>query len=144
MLHGSIGLHVLLLFKPDVCSVPSGAKLLIDQSLQQATKRHSCKRHALNIQPNHLHLLLECSSEEQAVEVITSVLACTRDALQIYDTGIEVDPAIHVTLLPPWHLEILASFVRDQELYHRNHSVQDEIQNIFLPNKTSNTEAIAN
>ena len=46
----------------------------------------------------------------------------------------EWDDAVHVTLLPPWHLEIMASFVRDQERYHETRSLEDELDEVFRPN----------
>ena len=47
------------------------------------------------------------------------------------------DDGVHVTLLPPWHLEIMASFVRDQDRYHQTRTLEDELDEVFRPNGIS-------
>lgn len=121
----TIGLHLILLA---AAGDFEGDMLNLDDDLKAAGEKHNVQVKELAIREDHIHLLCNCDDESAAAEFIAgSMEACEK-------RGLECSDRVHVTLLPPWHLEILASFLRDQDRYHETRTVEQEIDEIFRPN----------
>jgi REP element-mobilizing transposase RayT len=93
--------------------------------------------HASNVQPDHMHILLSIEGAQGLHELIDALVANLQQvvaASHASTAGFTWDAGIHVTLLPPWHIEIMASFVRDQDLYHTNRTLEEELDQVFRPN----------
>lgn len=85
---------------------------------------------------DHMHVLLNATGDEGITTLITSVMDETRNAIRQHGgpyRGFEWEESVHVTLLPPWHLPLLASFVRDQQRYHEDHTLEEELNEVFRP-----------
>ncbi|HCN04371.1 MAG TPA: hypothetical protein DIS79_02030 [Bacteroidetes bacterium] len=99
-----------------------------------------CTCSAVHVRPDHVHVLIAAAAEESVGSFIPRFLDVTSQFIRSEqekrgDTnGFFWDDGVHVTLLPPWHLEILASFVRDQDRFHERKSLQEEIDEVFMPN----------
>lgn len=133
MIPQTIGIHLLLLPSPDHL-IPTGAHALLEQAIHKECKKQRQTLYALHIHRDHVHVLVEDSTDNDAGVAITAILRASRKALQVYDSSLDFDDNVHVTLLPPWHLEIMSSFVRDQEAFHRRFTIAEEIEKVFLPN----------
>lgn len=142
MMPETLGVHLLLLPRSDFMRIPSGARMLIDQAIRSTCKKHSHTLYASHVTDDHLHVLVEDSVDRDAVEIIYNVLDAARGALKAYDSSLDFDDNVHLTILPPWHLEILASFVRDQKKFHERFTVQEELEKVFLPNAVSNEDMV--
>jgi hypothetical protein len=84
-----------------------------------------------------VHFLARATAGRDVSEFVAVLL--DRMSGAVTDSGMadhrfQWDEAVHVTLLPPWHVEILASFVRDQDRYHATRSLEDELNEVFRPN----------
>lgn len=90
-----------------------------------------------------MHVLF-VSGDEQAVNTFLPAFADKSAALigaEHKSRTFEWHERLHVTLLPPWHVEILASFVRDQDNFHKTRTLQQELDEIFLPNASAFVES---
>jgi hypothetical protein len=84
-----------------------------------------------------MHILLSIEGAQGLHELIDALVANLQQvvaASHASTAGFTWDAGIHVTLLPPWHIEIMASFVRDQDLYHTNRTLEEELDQVFRPN----------
>lgn len=139
MLHPitSVGIHVILMPISNVFALPLDRHDQLARIAEETASMSGCTFKSLHVSEDHMHVLF-VSKDEQSVNTFLPAFAertreyiCRSDAkLQTF----EWNERIHVTLLPSWHVEILASFVRDQKNYHRTRSLQDELDEIFLPN----------
>ncbi len=92
---------------------------------------------AFHLREDHAHVLVTASAEDNIPAFINTLLERLRDEIMTLGgpfRGFSWDDAVHVTLLPPWHVEILASFVRDQDHYHESRSLEQELDEVFRPN----------
>ena len=93
--------------------------------------------HATSVQSDHVHILLSVVGAKGLHELIDALVANLQHVVAKSDASMAAfkwDSGIHVTLLPPWHIEIMASFVRDQDRYHMNRTLEDELDQVFRPN----------
>lgn len=99
-----------------------------------------CTCAAVHVRPDHVHVLISADMEESVGTFIPKFLDVTSQYIRSeqekrgQEDEFSWDDGVHVTLLPPWHLEILASFVRDQDRFHERKSLQEEIDEVFMPN----------
>lgn len=103
-----------------------------------------CTFKTLHVCADHMHVLF-VSKDEQSVNTFLPAFAeRARQFISNADSELvsfEWHERLHVTLLPPWHVEILASFVRDQDNFHRTRTLQEELDEVFLPNATALVDA---
>jgi REP element-mobilizing transposase RayT len=131
-----IGIHFMLMPSTSGGTFPSNLQPPLELLAKEICQQCSCAFRALCVLDDHLHIML-ASSDEDVVQSFFStfmdrgleVIRGTDDALQNFDW----DDKVHVTLVPPWHVDIMTSFVRDQKHYHRTHSFAQEIDEIFMP-----------
>lgn len=137
----TIGIHLILLPTASTMRIPRMARTEIQNILAAAAGSNSCrlKEHALR--EDHVHVLLSADDEGAVAEFIARSMEDITNVVRTYHPTFELSDRVHVTLLPPWHLEILASFLRDQDRYHEFRSVQEEIDEIFRPNAVDAMEA---
>lgn len=122
----SVGLH--LIFLPLGGGDFEKTPLNLDDEFRTIAESNDATLKETAFRNDHIHILVECSDEGSAAEFISkSMEACEKQGLTCSDR-------VHVTLLPPWHLEILGSYLRDQDRYHANHTLEEEIEAIFRPN----------
>jgi REP element-mobilizing transposase RayT len=132
-----IGLHFVL--TPHTSSTELPLQLAGDftEILQRVGKRWSCYLREVSVLPDHLHVLI-ATEEDDLVErylhdMLDALRNCVRNACEEL-ANFEWSDAVHVTMLPPWHIDILSSFIRDQSHYHKTHTLQQELNEVFLPN----------
>ncbi|MBC8124759.1 MAG: hypothetical protein H7X70_03415 [Candidatus Kapabacteria bacterium] len=92
---------------------------------------------AFHVCADHAHVLVTASAEDDIPAFINTLLERLREGIIVLGgpfRSFSWDEAVHVTLLPPWHVEILASFVRDQDHYHETYTLEQELDNVFRPN----------
>lgn len=136
MLHESFGLHLILL-PALACRIPAHMQSALSTTTTTVCAEFSCRCVAVHAREDHLHVLVSATTERDMTSFVHALL----DALSrtVMECGgpfrrFAWDPAVHVTLLPPWHVEILASFVRDQDRYHEHRSLEQELDEVFRPN----------
>jgi REP element-mobilizing transposase RayT len=134
----SLGLHLILIPRKG-SFLPTSAHDALARTVEHTTERHRLRCSAVHVREDHLHILLGLTDEADIADVIGSILADLRREMRSQGADMrmrtfEWDDAVHVTLLPPWHLEIMASFVRDQERYHETRTLEDELDEVFRPN----------
>lgn len=142
MLHDSFGLHLILL-PAAACRIPAHLQSALTDTTTMICGEYACRNVALHAREDHMHILISARSERD----ITSFVHALLDALRttVTECGgpfrrFAWDEAVHVTLLPPWHVEILASFVRDQDRYHEQRSLEQELDEVFRPNALEREE----
>lgn len=131
MLPFPVGVH--LLFKAEHALIPSALMTDLRSSVQRSASLCSCHLRECAILPDHMHVLLEVRDEDEAAPVIHAIHDGTTAVLQDSATLFAWDDQVHVTLMPPWHVELFASFLRDQERYHTERTVQEELDQILCP-----------
>lgn len=139
----SLGVHLLLVPKDNTKHISQLSHNDINNSVEESAESHRCSVHGVSVQKDHIHVLVHVADEKAAAAFVASMLLSVTEAVSNRDPLFELSESLHVTLLPPWHLEILSSFLRDQERYHATHSVQDEINEIFRPDGVSQQMADA-
>lgn len=123
-----IGLHIVVL-----CALDSNF-LVFEEQLDAMFKSEMADLNidliATAVLDDHAHILVTCDSEVNASDAIERIM----DGIEAI-TGVAPQEDIHVTLLPPWHVQILAAFVREQRNYHgKGISLEEELDTIFRPN----------
>lgn len=140
----TFGLHLIILPKPSGRIPTSVAgELSIAAEHTAMMFRFGCK--ASHFQEDHAHLLVTATAQDDIAAFISALLDELRSVIVACGgpfRGFAWDEAVHVTLLPPWHVEILASFVRDQERYHERRSLEQELDEVFRPNALEPPEEI--
>lgn len=142
MLHSitSVGIHVILMPSSDVFALPLDSQLQLARIAEETAAMSGCTFKTLHVSTDHMHILF-VSMDEQSVNTFLPAFAeRAREYICLSDAKLrtfEWNERLHVTLLPPWHVEILASFVRDQDNFHRTRTLQEELEEVFLPNATA-------
>lgn len=135
----SLGLHLILIPREGSFLPPTVHEALA-RTIEHTTERHRLRCSAVHVREDHLHVLLGVTDEADIADFIGSMIADLRREMRRQGAEMstfEWDDAVHVTLLPPWHLEIMASFVRDQDRYHQTRTLEDELDEVFRPNGIS-------
>lgn len=142
----NIGIHVMISPAVSEHTIPSVLQPLFEQSILEVCATHSCSLKAMFIRPDHVHILLHSLQEEEAESCIFQMLQALQELVHQYtsQTKFKWNEQVHLTLLPPWHLEILASFVRDQDRYHSTKSFTDELYEVFMPPSQEDSSLMAN
>ncbi len=132
----SLGIH--FIFKPGAeHRIPLAAAKSINSIAEQSSAMFSLALKALNVREDHMHMLVGAAPEIDTaafIEMVQREISSVVKALGGPFRSFDWDPSVHITLLPPWHLDILAAFVRDQDTYHATHTLEQELQEIFQPN----------
>lgn len=128
-----IAVHLLMQPKDLTSTIPLACHPAISNTIHDLARSSSCTLHELSIQKDHLHVLLTISDEQRGAFFISSSVFSLTEILTEHGVPQGMSDQIHVTLLPPWHVDILASFLRDQDRYHKTHSVDEEIRQVFQP-----------
>lgn len=130
----TIGIHLILLPTAPSMRIPRMARTEIQSVLTAAASAHACRLKEQALREDHVHVLLSADDEGAVAEFIARCMEDITNVVRTYHPSFDLSDRVHVTLLPPWHLEILASFLRDQDRYHEFRTVQEEIDEIFRPN----------
>jgi hypothetical protein len=96
--------------------------------------------HATAVQHDHVHILVSVATVKNLHELIDALVSNLQQAVITSDAAMKRftwENGVHVTLLPPWHIEIMASFVRDQDRYHGSRTLEQELEQVFRPNAVS-------
>ena len=133
------GMHLIL--------IPSGEYRLSKDLLDSLTKvaEHTLKGrnatlHATAVQQDHVHILISVATVKNLHELIDALVSNLQQTVITSDAAMKRftwENGVHVTLLPPWHIEIMASFVRDQDRYHTTRTLEQELEQVFRPNGVS-------
>lgn len=133
----AVGIHVILIPSSDTFELPRHRQVHLSQIAEETAIMSGCTFKTLHVCADHMHVLF-VSNDEQSVNTFLPAFAeLAAQCIGDDDGGLkefEWSERIHVTLLPPWHVEILASFVRDQDNFHRTRTLQQELDEVFLPN----------
>ncbi|MBU3741906.1 MAG: hypothetical protein FGM24_06425 [Candidatus Kapabacteria bacterium] len=130
-----LGVHLLLTPALSAGSIPLGAAEALEKLACDMARLSGCTCKAVNVREDHMHVLLRCAADEtighfidafvpKSLETIRSISGRTR--------SFDFDDRIHVTLLPPWNIDLFAAFVRDQDFYHSTHTLHQELEQIFI------------
>ncbi|NQW29742.1 MAG: transposase [Ignavibacteria bacterium] len=133
-----LGMGIHLVLRPTAASppIPVSAAEEMEKLIINTALICGCKLKAFFAMTDHLHVLIEAKNEQHISEFIPEVAKITEDKIRDNGPNHSMDhfrwnTNIHITLLPPWHIEILASFVRDQERYHKTRNVDQELREVF-------------
>ncbi|RPI68171.1 MAG: hypothetical protein EHM43_05640 [Ignavibacteriae bacterium] len=130
----SIGLHILIQPVSGGEQFPAAEREAVHDAIRQSSILHDCPLQAMKVLPDHVHVLVLADAETQASMFIASLMDNITSVMKGSRHDFQLSEDIHVTLLPPWHVEILASFVRDQERFHQHKTVEEELDLVFRPN----------
>ncbi len=130
----TVGVHLLLLTEPSTIAIPGSARVLLTQGIQRSVKEAKGELYATHVHSDHIHVLMACKTDDVATDAIERILHTSAETLELVEPLLTLQTEVHVTLLPPWHLEILASFIRDQTEFHKRFTVHEELEHVFLPN----------
>ena len=142
MVSRTLGIHIMVL--PVMGKEISGESVgSIESVLQTVCSVNKCKLHDTYVAHDHVHILLEANDEEGALRVIPDAIDAMKQAINTIDADFQFQEGVHVTLVPPWHIQVLGSFVRDQFRFHETNSVEDELNQIFRPGLIGETDITA-
>lgn len=130
-----VGIHILLVPAASSGSIPSGTQPVLERAARDSALMTGCVFKAMTVRNDHMHVLIQCSREEAVGEFIETLVGSSVEAIHAFSSrarSFEFDDRVHVTLLPPWHVDLFIAFIRDQDHYHANHSLQDELSDIFV------------
>jgi|LakMenEpi03Aug12_release.lakeMendotaPanAssembly.Ray.scaffolds.fasta_scaffold13549_2 REP element-mobilizing transposase RayT len=141
--HDEIGVHLLLTPELSSGSIPMGASEALERLASDIARLSGCSCKAVHVREDHMHILLRCTVDEtiarfidafipRALETVRNISGRTR--------SFDFDDRIHVTLLPPWNIDLFTAFVRDQEHYHSTHSLYQELEEIFIKGAANLTD----
>lgn len=119
-----VGIH--MIFLPEGSWIPF-KPTVFREAVQSAAEDHNVEVREAAYRVDHMHLLIKADDEGAVAEFISQFMQL------VEEQGYSMSDKVHVTLLPPWHIEILSSFIRDQDRYHETRTVEDEIDEIFRP-----------
>ncbi len=139
-MHTSIGLHILIQPMRRGDQFPEDHHASIIDAAHQAAIMYECPMQEMQVLRDHIHVLVLANVETQASDFIHALMDGIGGVMQRSEPDFQLSEDVHVTLLPPWHIEILASFIRDQERFHRTRSVEDELDLVFRPNALPKAE----
>jgi len=130
-----IGLHIILTPGPSFALLPDDRVNSVLAATRIAAQRADCSFKAAHAEPDHVHVLVIAVDEQRASSFFDELVEHTTSAVR---NGTQYESfawneRVHLTLLLPWHIEVFASFVRDQSLYHRTHTFEQELEEVFLP-----------
>ena len=138
------GIHLIL--------VPTKGRVLSDvleEPLQRIMEHTILERdglyHASSLHGDHLHILFSIAGIEGLHKLIDTLVVDLQQAIAQSEPSLASftwEQGVHVTLLPPWHIEIMASFVRDQHRYHETHTLDQELDEVFRPNSVTVDEEL--
>lgn len=128
-----IGLHLILVPATDMIASP--AINALGSKFDKIAAEYNCVAVADYAREDHWHFLFKCAAHTDIANLIQSIL----DESKQYQRGqgnndFMWSDEVHVTLLPPWHVEIMASFVRDQDRFHQRFTFEEELDMVFRPN----------
>lgn len=132
----NLGLHLILIPRSGFLLPPDVHRSLA-VAAERTAEQHRLRFSAVHTREDHMHVLIGASNEADIGDFISSMLGELRAELRglgAHMSDFEWDEAVHVTLLPPWHMEIMASFVRDQDRYHSTRTLEEELDEVFRPN----------
>jgi len=130
-----MGIHFMLMPSIQSHTFPASIQPLLQTLASDISRMCNCSFRALYVLDDHLHIMLASSDEDVVQTFFTTFMDQGQDLIRgIGGTyrEFEWDDRVHVTLVPPWHVDLMTAFVRDQEYYHRNHTFRQEIDEIFL------------
>lgn len=137
-MHGyqGLGLHLILVPRQE-SFIPRDVHNIIEQTIDRTARKHRLSCAATHTREDHLHVLVSVTDEADIPDFIGDLLQSLRRSLRsqgAHMSSFDWDEGVHVTLLPPWHLEIMASFVRDQDRFHLTRTLENELDEVFRPN----------
>lgn len=131
----SLGIH--LMFVPSAASgsIPQGAAEVLERTARDIAMLCGCTFKAISVRDDHMHILLQSPQDDHVGHFIESFIEKSLEAIRNSGArarSFDYDDRIHITILPPWHVDLFAAFIRDQEHYHATHTLQQEIAEIFM------------
>lgn len=129
-----IGLHIILTPKTASEQIPCDRATHLLAAAQFAAEEAGCTYKAAHAERDHLHVLVVSSDETHAAMFFDALVERTVDVIR-ESTGYRTfswNERVHLTLLLPWHVDVFASFVRDQRHYHATHTLAQELEDIFF------------
>jgi hypothetical protein len=133
MLQSSLGMHLLLIPDDSAMHIPAPAREDVATAIATSAAMCDVLAREKAVCEDHIHILIEITDEEQAARFIAKTIDSVTEIVAAYHPGFIINDRIHVTLLPAAHVEIMSSFLRDQERYHAEHSLEEELNGIFRP-----------
>ena len=131
----SLGMHLLLVPDGESIHLPRIVRPEIISCINLTGSMCEVKVRERSVREDHIHVLVEIFNEEQAARFIAQLVERISETVEEYQPTFSISDQIHVTLLPSHHLEILTSYLLDQDRIHGVYSVQEEIELVFRTNK---------
>lgn len=112
--------------------------LTMREALQESVRKYAVTLHEMYIDSEHMHVLLECNDEDSATEAVPMIVNMSCEVVRrVAGHSFKLQEGVHITLIPPWHIKVLESYVRDQKRLHTTMTVDQEIVEIFMNGQTS-------
>ena len=137
----SLGMHLLLVPDGESVHIPRVVRAEISSCINVVGALCDVSVKERAVREDHIHVLVEITNEEHAAQFIARLVEKVTETVAEFQPMFEISEKIHVTLLPSHHREIMSSFLRDQDRYHSERTVQEEIDQVFRPDKM---RAVAN
>lgn len=131
-----IGIHFMLMPSTSSGTFPLSIQRDLESLAIDICNSCCCAFRAMSVLDDHLHIMLASSDEDIVQSFFSTFMDRGLELIRGADEtcrGFDWDDKVHITLVPPWHVDIMTAFVRDQEHYHRTYTFADEIDNIFMP-----------
>jgi len=133
----TLGIHVMAITEneqPVLVQLPQQAAQELLDIITSSIRPHAVTLHAFYVGSDHMHVLVEANDEEGAMHSIPMLIDMTVEVIRKYlGHSFKWDQGVHVTLLPPWHIQVLKAFVEAQEKFHETKTLQEELNEIFRP-----------
>lgn len=133
--HDELGVHLLLTPALSAGSIPRGVAESLERLAHDVAMLCGGSCRAVHVRDDHMHVLLRCAADESVGRFLDAFLPKALDTIRSMGArmkSFDFDESVHITLLPPWNIDLFTAFVRDQEFYHSTHSLYQELEEIFI------------
>jgi hypothetical protein len=130
-----LGVHLLLTPALSSGSFPAGAANILERLAHDIAMICGSSCRAVHVRDDHMHVLLRCTADESVGRFVEAFIPKAIDTIRSMGArmrSFDFDESVHITLLPPWNIDLFTAFVRDQEFYHSTHTLYQELEEIFI------------
>lgn len=137
------GIH--LIFIPTAQSGPLSATMQesLERLARETAADHDCTIKALHVCRDHMHVLILSTEPSTMEDFFPVFFEASQNTIRNHARSYKRfawSEGVHVTLMPAWHVEMMASFVRDQDRYHEHRTLEQELEEIFQPTQIPSKE----
>lgn len=140
----SVGVHIVIL-AADGNVLDKGMQDAFDNTLRSVAEEADVILHATSLMDDHCHILISADAEDNFLLFLHTSVQRTAELFGQTEDKTIWNENLHISLGTRNKVEILGSYVRDQEYIHSKYTVAEELFEIFYdPMDIEEAIAVAN